>query len=236
MAVMERSPFTGDGDALAEASRVLQTAANREGVLQTIVDVCVDALAGCAYAGISTDQNGRPNSPVVSDPAVLRIDAGQYSLGAGPCLLAMRGPDEFVESADLEHDERFGLFGNQAAADNCRSVLAHRLYVDSRTLGSLNLYATEVDAFDHEDRRRSFVLAGLASLALAVAELEFDAEGLRQAIESRDVIGQAKGVLMERHGMTADEAFQHLRAESQRRNLRLRVLAEQLTQQEQRDV
>ena len=236
MAVMEPSPFTGDGDALAEASRVLQTAANREGVLQTIVDVCVDALAGCAYAGISTDQNGRPNSPVVSDPAVLRIDAGQYSLGAGPCLLAMRGPDEFVESADLEHDERFGLFGKQAAADNCRSVLAHRLYVDSRTLGSLNLYATEVDAFDHEDRRRSFVLAGLASLALAVAELEFDAEGLRQAIESRDVIGQAKGVLMERHGMTADEAFQHLRAESQRRNLRLRVLAEQLTQQEQRDV
>ena len=236
MAVMERSPFTGDGDALAEASRVLQTAANREGVLQTIVDVCVDALAGCAYAGISTDQNGRPNSPVVSDPAVLRIDAGQYSLGAGPCLLAMRGPDEFVESADLEHDERFGLFGKQAAADNCRSVLAHRLYVDSRTLGSLNLYATEVDAFDHEDRRRSFVLAGLASLALAVAELEFDAEGLRQAIESRDVIGQAKGVLMERHGMTADEAFQHLRAESQRRNLRLHVLAEQLTQQEQRDV
>lgn len=236
MAVMEPSQFSDRGDALVEASRVLQTAANREGVLQTIVDVCVDALSGCTYAGISTDQNGRPNSPVVSDPAVLRIDAGQYSLGVGPCLLAMRGPDEFVESADLEHDERFEPFGKQAAQDNCRSVLAHRLYVDSHTLGSLNLYATEAHAFDHEDRRRSFVLAGLASLALAVAELEFDAEGLREAIESRDVIGQAKGVLMERHSMTADDAFEQLREESQRRNIRLRLLAEQLARREQRDV
>jgi hypothetical protein len=168
------------------------------------------------------------NSPVVSDPAVLAIDSLRYSIDAGPCLAAMRGPDVVIDAPDLEHDPRFGPFGAEAAKVGCRSVVAHRLYVDSQTLGSLNLYADHVKAFSDEDRRRSVVLAALASLALAVVRLEIDGEGLREAVRSRALIGQAKGLPMEHDNIAAEDAFAILRRRSQDQNVKVRELAQQL--------
>jgi hypothetical protein len=215
-------------EALALAAQQLQTAGPSEGLLRHIVEMAVATVDGCRYAGISTDRNGRVSSPVVSDPAVLEIDALQYSINTGPCLLAMRGPDAFVDAPHLEHDPRFVHFGEAAAAAGCHAVIAHRLYVDSQTLGSLNLYAVAPDAYSEADRQRSVILAGLASLALNMMRLEIDGDGLRAAVQSRDLIGQAKGILMERNQMGADEAFEALREESQRQNLKLREVAEQI--------
>jgi hypothetical protein len=140
----------------------------------------------------------------------------------------MRGPDVFVEAPDLEHDDRFVPFGGEAAKSGCRAVLAHRLYVDSETLGSLNLYAAEPQLYTDESRRSSVVLSALASLALNMLRLEYDGEGLREAVQSRDVIGQAKGILMERENLSADDAFATLRHTSQSRNVKVRDLAQQL--------
>jgi GAF domain-containing protein len=218
-------------DSLARAARQLQAVGTADDLLQHIVDIAVDTIEGCQYAGISTDRNGRTNSPVVSDPAALAIDALQYSINTGPCLAAMRGPDVFVDAPDLERDPRFTPFGEEAARSNCRSALAHRLYVDSVTLGSLNLYGSTPNAYTDDDRERSVVLAGLASLALNVMRLEADGEGLREAVQSRDVIGQAKGILMEREVLSADEAFEVLRQRSQHENIKLRDVAESLVDQ-----
>jgi GAF domain-containing protein len=219
---------TSSLEALALATRQLQTAGTEDEILRHIVDMAVATVEGCRYAGVSTDRNGRVNSPVVSDPAVLAVDSLQYSLDTGPCLWAMRGPDVLVESADLEHDERFVPFGAEAASQGCRAVLAHRLYVDSQTLGSLNLYASTTHAFSEDDRHRSVILSGVASLTLNAMRLEIDGEGLRDAVRSRDVIGQAKGILMEREQIGADEAFAALRRQSQNRNVKLRELAQQI--------
>jgi transcriptional regulator with GAF, ATPase, and Fis domain len=215
-------------EALAVAARRLQAAATADDLLRQIVDMAVVSVEGCRYAGVSTYQDGRLSSPVVSDPAVLEIDALQYQIDVGPCLAAMRGPDVLVDAPDLEHDPRFAPFGRQAAEHGCRAVLAHRLYVDADTLGSLNLYATNPHAYSDGDRQRSTVLAALASLAVNVVRLEVDGEGLRQAVRSRDVIGQAKGILMARHEVSADEAFVMLRQRSNDENLKLRDVAEQL--------
>jgi GAF domain-containing protein len=220
-------------DVLAAAARQLQSAGSADDLLTQIVDIAVATIEGSAYAGISVDRGGRAQSPVVSDPAVLMIDALQYSIGEGPCLAAMRGPDVFVDAPDLEHDARFGTFGPEAARQGCRAVLAHRLYVDSQTLGSLNLYAQDAGSYTDEDRRRSVVLAALASLALNAMRLEADSEGLHEALRSRDVIGQAKGVLMEREGLSEDDAFERLRQMSQAENRKLRDVADHLVETRQ---
>ena len=215
-------------DALATAARQLQSAASNDQLLQRIVDIAVASIAGCDYAGISVDRAGKVSSPTVSDPQVLAIDALQYAIDSGPCLQAMRGDEVFIDAPALEHDPRFVPFGDEAAKAGCRSVLAHRLYVDSHGLGSLNLYASQPHAFTDYDRTQSVVLSALASLALNMTLLEIDGEGLREAVLTRDVIGQAKGILMEREHVNADEAFAKLRQQSQDQNVKLRDIAQQV--------
>jgi GAF domain-containing protein len=143
----------------------------------------------------------------------------------------MRGPHPFIDAPDLANDGRFVPFGAAAAKSGCRAVLAHRLYVDGETLGSLNFYGDTVDAFSDADRQYSVLLSVLASLALNAARLTLDGAGLREAVQSRDTIGQAKGILMEREGLSADGAFAHLQQQSQDLNVKLRDLAQQLVEQ-----
>jgi GAF domain-containing protein len=211
-------------EAVAAAARGLQTASSDD-LMQQIVDISVASIDGCTFAGVSTIRNGRPVSPVVSDPHVLTIDELQYTLDVGPCLEAMRGSDVMVLAPDLANDDRFQSFGAQAATQGCRAVLAHRLYVDSQSLGSLNLYSDTVGGFSDDDAGRAIVLAALASLALHAMLLALDHEGLREAVLSRDVIGQAKGILMVREGIDADQAFAQLQHLSQSRNIKLRDVA-----------
>jgi AmiR/NasT family two-component response regulator len=95
--------------------------------------------------------------------------------------------------------------------------------------GALNAYASATDAFADDDRQIGLIIADHAALALDYArvrdEAEREAGELRTALQSRDVIGQAKGILMERSGLDADEAFAVLRLLSQRRNVKLREVA-----------
>src|SRR6266702_4600718 len=106
-------------EALAVAARQLQGAGTRDDLLQQVVDAAVVTIPGCTYAGVSTDRDGRPQSPIVSDPAVLGIDSLQYALDNVPCVQAMRGPETFVDAPDLERDPRFGPFGAEAARHGC---------------------------------------------------------------------------------------------------------------------
>jgi GAF domain-containing protein len=214
------------GDALSAAARQLQSASDTDELLQQIVQAAVATLDACTYAGISVDRNGHASSPVVSDKKVLEIDQAQYTAGRGPCLSAMRGEEAVVDSPDLPHDDRWPDFGQQAAELGITALMAHRLYVDSHALGSLNLYSAEHGGFTAEDRRRMIVLSALASLAINAVLLEADAGGLREALRSRDVIGQAKGIIMEREDCDEDAAFERLRKLSQTQNNKLRDVAQ----------
>ncbi len=115
-----------------------------------------------------------------------------------------------------------------------RSVLALCLTGEGQAVGALNLYARFPLAFGAVDRARGLVLAGLAGLALSVAEAHDEelrrAENLRQALITRQLIGQAQGILMERERITAEQAFDILRRASQHLNTKLREVAQELVE------
>jgi GAF domain-containing protein len=107
------------------------------------------------------------------------------------------------------------------------SILSYRLFIEADTMGALNLYSRQKAAFDVEDRAVGSIFAAHAAVALSAARQQ---EQLEQAIQTRDLIGQAKGILMARQHVSADEAFEMLRRGSQRLNLKLREVARQVAE------
>ncbi len=105
------------------------------------------------------------------------------------------------------------------------SIASFRLFIEGDTMGALNLYSTATDAFDEADRALGAVFAVHAAVALDHAHTE---DGLERKAASRDIIGQAKGIVMARSGVTEDEAFDMLRRASQRLNIKLTAVAEQV--------
>ena len=120
------------------------------------------------------------------------------------------------------YDPRWPGFMAAARDHDVLSQLCTPLWVDERNLGTLSLYAGQPAAFTEVDERVTTMFATLAALALADA---LRAEQMRAAVLNRDLIGQAKGILMERHRMTADAAFAVLAEASQRQNVKLTEIA-----------
>ena len=150
--------------------------------------------------------------------------AAQSETGEGPCLQSIheRTPVRIDDSA-AEH--RWSKFTARVAAEPFTSMLSVPLLVGTEAIGSLSLYSPEPAVFDAEAEEMGLVLADHAAVAIAGAREE---EGLVLALSHRDVIGQAKGILMERHKVTADQAFQLLVRASQMLNVKLRDLAAEL--------
>jgi hypothetical protein len=147
--------------------------------------------------------------------------------------MALAG-EHLVYAEDFAADGRWPLFSPGAAEVGLRSMLACRLFVprNEGTLGALSLYSSLPGAFDVAARDVALMFASHASLALAGMAQELRAaareRNLEEALRSRDVIGQAKGILMEREHISADEAFERLRRVSQHQNRKLRLIAEEL--------
>jgi hypothetical protein len=201
--------------------------------LQAIADLAVATIEGCDFAGLFVLKAGHVTTPVNTAPVVAELDALQLSGQEGPCLDCMAEETAFY-AEDLAGDPRWPNFGPEAAGAGVRSLLALCLSGESTVVGALNLYARYPRAFGAMDRARGLVLAGLAGLALSVAEAHEEelrrAENLRQALVSRELIGQAQGILMERERITADQAFDILRRASQHLNTKLREVAQQLVE------
>jgi hypothetical protein len=159
------------------------------------------------------------------------MDQLQFSTNEGPCLdtIADGGP---AYAVDLIDDERWPLFGPAAARSGVRSLLAFRL--SDRPVSVLNLYARLPAAFGATDRAKGLIFATLAGIALDAAGERADDEqrvaNLHDALETREMIGQAQGILIERERITADQAFDVLRRASQHLNLKLREVARTLVE------
>jgi hypothetical protein len=239
------------GEAFRRIARELFVIGSTEATLHRMVGLAVDIIPGADFAGVSQIRGRTVATPAWSDELALRIDEAQYAVDEGPCLSAIRLHGTF-ESDDLGTDDRWPLFGPRAAEMGVASLLSFRLHTSSEddeikqdttappagpdavTLGALNLYARDRDAFGDADHRTGALFAAYASVALGAAEAYSDAraqaEGLQIALESRDVIGQAKGILMAREQITADEAFEILRTTSQHLNVKLREIAERVAE------
>jgi GAF domain-containing protein len=223
------SEITGD---LAETTRILFSAGSVTDTLSTVVSLAVSTIEGCDFAGLFLLEGDVVTTPVQSDPIVGQIDALQHESGSGPCLDAI-SQRAMVYAEDLSEDTRWGTFGAQAVASGIRSALGLPLSTNG-TQGALNLYARYPAAFGSVDRARGAILASLASLALSAAHSHEDEErrsdNLHAALTTREIIGQAQGILMERDRITSEEAFDILRRASQHLNLKLREVARTLVE------
>ena len=178
---------------------------------------------------ITTFHDGRPTAVACSDDWAKQLDELQYVEREGPCLDATRTGNVFRVS-DLGDESRWPGYARRAAEHGARSALSIPLQAEGRTFGAMNLYAREPDAFPGDSVALAEIIGGQAGQASQIAAALFShrdlAEQLREAMLSRAVIEQAKGVLMAQRRVTADEAFALLREASQRRNVKLRVLAQ----------
>ena len=214
----------------AENARTLFAAGDVQSTLASVVELAVATIDGCDFAGLFLIDGDTVSTPAHTDPIVVEIDALQHSTGEGPCLDAIAHRLIYYAD-DLSRDLRWLHFGPKASKAGIRSVLALPLSADAQ-FGALNLYALYPVAFGVVDRARAAILASMASLALSVAYSHEDevrrAENLHAALASRETIGEAIGILMERERITAAQAFDILRRASQHLNIKLRQVAEDL--------
>lgn len=154
------------------------------------------------------------------------LDLKQQQTGEGPCLEAAR-QQAIIGISDTRDDMRWPEFSAAAQACGVCSMLCAPLWIDERCIGTLTLYSTRRAAFSRPDIQLLELFAALAALALAEAQR---AEQLREAIISRDMIGQAKGILMERYKINGEAAFNILTRTSQALNVKLVAVARQLTE------
>jgi GAF domain-containing protein len=219
----------GDGtvrslDILARALHVKN--AELEPTLHAIVSTAVGTLSAAQHAGLIIVSRGElvPQATTGRPPQLL--DQLQQKLKDGPCLRAAV-QQSLVQVDDMSRENRWPGFAAEAEKLGVCSMLCVPLRVHERCLGTLSLYSEHVTAFTGSDERITRLFATLAAIALAEAQRT---DQLSTALSNRDVIGQAKGILMERHRLTPEEAFRSLSQASQDVNMKLTAVARHLAE------
>jgi GAF domain-containing protein len=193
--------------------------ADAQELVEVVSAEAVRIVPAADYAGvIITDRHRHLTTVTATGSVPKRLDEVQQQIGRGPCLTAAR-KQIVVRVHDVATDTRWPPFRDAAAEVGVASMVCLPLYVDEQVLGTLSLYADRPEAFAAAGAEpMARVLATLAALALA--ESHRTAE-LRRALQNRDLIGQAKGILMHAHALTADAAFLRLAQFSQSTNTKL---------------
>ena len=182
-------------------------------------------MAGAEHASISSVRRRREVHTVASTgPLPRAVDQAQYETQQGPCLDSLF-EQRTVRMPRLAEEHRWPDFVRAATELGVGSMLAVQLYVTGDDLGALNMVSTAVDAFDEEDEHVALLFATHAAVAMADAQAT---DRLERAVMSRDLIGQAKGILMERFRITDHQAFLLLVRASQTSNAKLTSVADEL--------
>jgi transcriptional regulator with GAF, ATPase, and Fis domain len=210
---------------LSDLARSLQAEHDTTAMLDEVVTAAVALIPGVQEGSISVVTHRRNvSSHNASGELPERVDAIQEEVGEGPCLDAVY-EQQTVRVPYLAHEERWPRFAKRAVDIGVGSMLSFQLYVEGDNLGALNLYSREPNAFDDESEHIGLLFASHAAVAFADAQ---KLDQLNSAVETRDLIGQAKGILMERYRISAEQAFRVLTRVSQQRNRKLRDLAAEL--------
>ena len=175
---------------------------------------------------IVTDPDRNLLTVCASGPVPRQLDELQVETGTGPCLTAAR-KQIVVRMHDVAADTRWTEFCAAALDRGVASMLCVPLFLDDQKLGTLSLYGESPGAFRENVEPVARVLATLSAIALADSRHR---ERMDRALHNRDLIGQAKGILMARHGIGADAAFDMLRTHSQRTNNKLLAVVERVVE------
>ena len=213
-------------------SRLLQQeVTDGEAMLSELTENAVKVVPGADHAGITVaDRSGSVRTAASSTsryPAM--IDKIQQTHRQGPCLSAA-WQQHMIRIDDLAHEERWPAFSRDAFEQSpIRSILSFQLFADQKSMGALNFYAEQPAIFDDDAVEAGLILATHAALAWKLVRRE---EQFRSALGSRDIIGQAKGMLMERFKIDAVQAFELLKRLSQNTNTPVAAVARQVVESE----
>ncbi|USX54429.1 GAF and ANTAR domain-containing protein [Lentzea sp. HUAS12] len=185
---------------------------------RSVVEAAVSDLAGAEHASVVVVGEKWPVA--ASSRLASELDDAQHALNEGPCVDALR--ERAVHTGDLTRETRWPGFAAFAAGRRIRSAHVVQLFVTGSVRGTLNLYSSQVGSFTADEEKHTHLFASHAAIAIAAARHKAQ---MLQAIEMRDTIGMAKGILMERDDLGPSEAFQLLVRTSQRSNMRLRTLS-----------
>ena len=225
---MADDPLTAS---LAALSRFFVGDGTLQDSLTRVTHLTVQAVEPADLAGITMLVEGRDRTAVFTDDTSPEIDQAQYDAGEGPCVDSFHQQRVTQVRSTLE-DGPWPAFRRAAADHGILSTLSMPLVANARAVGALNLYARSEDAFGHADIEEASLFAAQAAIVLANSQAYWDArelsEGLAEAMKSRAVIEQAKGILMAVQGCDEDAAFDLLVKASQRENVKLRDVARRI--------
>ena len=201
-----------------------------EETLRQIVVAAVQTVPGVDAGSISMTQDGRVETRHPTSAEIGKLDQVQSELHEGPCITALEEPPPsgLVVARDFAGAdvERWPRFAPRAVEAGYRALMSSQLSADGRMRAALNLYSATPDAYDDESRTMAGLFGVQASMLLYGSDT---AANLLRAVDSRDLIGQAKGILMERFKIDDDAAFQMLVRSSQETNMKLAAVAQWLT-------
>ena len=208
-----------------EIARTLVAEEDAHATLRRIVRLAVDTIDACEHCGISIVEGRSIGSPAASDAIPAIVDSLQSETGEGPCVDAIQDHEVF-QTGRLSREARWPNFAHRASQESgVESVLSFLLFIENDTMGSLNLYSSHRDAFDEHDVAFGAVFAAHAAVAWSTARL---IDNLRTGLQTRELIGEAVGILMARQDLSETEAFEVLKRASQRLNVKLRLVAEEV--------
>jgi GAF domain-containing protein len=217
--------------ALEELGRLSLREHNMQSLLQKVADLAKRVMPGDPETSITVLVNDKPTTVVYTGQLAVDCDESQYGRGYGPCLHAA-STGELTEIADARAETRWREYMQLAVERGSLSSLSVPLPISEGMAAALNVYAREAHAFDEKSRGAAQKFAPYAAVAVANMHAYEDARNMADhleiALKNRAVIDQAKGILMERHKLTADQAFQVLARISMQSNQKLRAVADEL--------
>jgi hypothetical protein len=209
---------------MAELARAVAAPRTAEEIFSEVTSSAVELIAGVDTAGILLiTKNGKFESHAGTTELPHELDELQHLLQEGPCLDAAF--DDVLAVGDFREETRWPAYSAAVAKLGVLSSLSLRLYTAERTAGALNLFGFEPTDWSEEKQTTGMVLAAHAASAIMSNR---QGEQLQSALTTRDRIGQAKGIIMERYGVDDVRAFDMLRRLSQEGNTPLVEIAEKV--------
>ncbi len=214
-------------DVMNQVADALRSRPEADDTLAKITRTACEVITGVDEASISmSGSDGKINTVAPTSMSVRRPDALQYKLNEGPCVDAIKF-QQTMRSEDLANDRQWPRYGPQAAQLGFPCQMAVRIYDSHASHAALNLYSFRKGALDGSTHIAE-LFATHASVAMGLSR---SVETLKEALATRDVIGKAIGITMQRYGLDEEQAFAFLVRVSQTRNVKLRLVADAILEE-----
>lgn len=206
-----------------------------DAAMARMCELAVHAIDGAEECSISLNRGTGPIATAGSATGIGRtIDQLQEETGEGPCLSSIEDRETHLVG-DLSGETAWPVFAKRAATETgIRSMLCYVLRLGENATAAMNMMSTEVNAFTEEDVATGTLFAAQVAVAvtssLGQERQDETIHQLEDAVATRQVIGQAVGILMATRKIEADAAFELLKKVSQDSNIKLRDIAERVVE------